>query len=980
MIKKNNNTLEMTGPVSGFQVTERSAIEQLGAGITLYVHEKSGAQVAFIKNDDQELGFNIIYKTPYVDETDTNHVFEHAILASSEKYPSKDIFFDMGNKSYNTFFNAFTYPTFTIYPLCSKSEDQLVKMMDVYLSCMVSPDICRDKNFFKREALRYELDDMDSPISMKGTVLSEDFGFLTDVECNADDNLIHALYPGLYASNCIGKAHLNYKDLTYEHTLKTYDRFYSFSNSLIILYGDMDFNRVMEYLEKEYLSKADKKRIDLSRYTNEQVEPGYVERIAESPAYEEDNTDHASVVDYSVDLSGYTWDDLIYWGFITDMMNNESSVWHEYAKDAGLHNSMTAFVNVDTSIPYLVFRLLDAEVTQKEPFYHSLRRALKDMSGNGIGPEIYQACVKSRKLAESLMREATAVAVDVSEEIATYWTRTGRIDYHSRYQACFREIAGDKEQLILKRLVKEALTPKRSALVVTVPVPGLAEEMEQERDNYLKQLKESMSEGQLMQLIEETQLFRKWNETELSNSSFMIHPDELPALEMASLYKKKRFGDIVSYTGAAPADQTAGSFRIYFDISSLPEEDFFYLALYELLLTELNTDKYTADQQKNISEEYLYDLTIHELYPGAEAGENSRPMLVVSWYGLTGEYGTALDFLLEVMGNIQFYHREDMIRVLSKSLPDYDLSRTDDPMSLAEDLALGYIRNSARFYNAVNGQELYRFLKKFLKDLKQNKGDFFNKAVVKLEEIKKTVMHREGIIIASAASCAELAAIEKTAVETLGKLPSLKTGVPEYKGLMKGLPRTGICVESSNQYSAAVGDFRGDESFKGRYLPYLMAAKDKYIIPQIRFRSDAYSAGVTIGDPSDGTFCLYSYGDPNVKSTLDIFAGTKEFLKTMEITEEELKGYILNAYGLLTKPQGILDRRMWDMRLAISGADVDGVNHMLEDIKKATIQDREAAANSIGAALKRGAIVTVGNESNIRAARNVFDEIINYKE
>lgn len=101
---------------------------------------------------------------------------------------------------------------------------------------------------------------------------------------------------------------------------------------------------------------------------------------------------------------------------------------------------------------------------------------------------------------------------------------------------------------------------------------------------------------------------------------------------------------------------------------------------------------------------------------------------------------------------------------------------------------------------------------------------------------------------------------------------------------------------------------------------------------------------------------------------------------TMEITEEELKGYILNAYGLLTKPLGILDRRMWDMRLAISGADPIAVNGMLEDIKKATLRDREAAAKTIGDALKRGAVVTVGNESDIRAAGNVFDEIMNYKE
>ena len=97
-------------------------------------------------------------------------MFEHAILASSEKYPSKNLFFDLAGKSYSTFANAFTYNTFTTYPLSSESQEQFIKLMDVYLSCMVAPDILRNENIFKREAIRYELDRPEDEIQMIGTV------------------------------------------------------------------------------------------------------------------------------------------------------------------------------------------------------------------------------------------------------------------------------------------------------------------------------------------------------------------------------------------------------------------------------------------------------------------------------------------------------------------------------------------------------------------------------------------------------------------------------------------------------------------------------------------------------------------------------------------------------------------------------------------------------------------------------------------
>ena len=85
-----------------YLLTDISENDLLQSEIRTYVHQHSGATVVCIDNDDPELAFGVFYHTPVVDETDTNHVFEHAIIASSEKYPSSDLFFDLSRKPFAT--------------------------------------------------------------------------------------------------------------------------------------------------------------------------------------------------------------------------------------------------------------------------------------------------------------------------------------------------------------------------------------------------------------------------------------------------------------------------------------------------------------------------------------------------------------------------------------------------------------------------------------------------------------------------------------------------------------------------------------------------------------------------------------------------------------------------------------------------------------------------------------------------------------
>lgn len=1018
--------------VSGFTVTELGSIHMLGAATAEFYHPVSGTRLLYIQNDDSELGFNLIYRTPQTDETDTNHVLEHLILSSCKKYPSRDIFFDMDSKSYSTFMNGLTDNTFTGYPVCTQSQEQLLKLMDVYLCCMEDPDALKEKNFYLREGLRLELEQPEGPLTMQGTVLSEDFGHLTDIMENADSATAKALYPGQLSSNLLGRAHLHYRDLTYDRVRETFSRCYNYSNCLIILYGDMDYRAVLDFLDREHLSLVREPGRSLLPDMKQPASPGYRELTDKSPAYEGSPREQSSIIDYAIDLSDSTQEELIYWDLFVDILDSDTSPWHRIAREAGINNVMEVYLDLLLPSPSLRFRLRNGDEDQKELFRDCVLAALKEVSLTGVTPELYQAAMKENRLSDALTREGAHLGFNLSEEIGRYWSQTGKTDYFMLYESASGQFMEDHDQSILKMLAARALAPTASALVVTVPIPGMAEALEQEKGQYLSHLLSSMTWDEKEQLCSETKEFRKWNALDWGNMDFLIGPEDLPVPSPSAPFVKKHFGPVTSYTAPASVD-AVGSYQIYFDLSRIAQEDLNFLSLYQMLLTELDTGRYTVEQQKNMEQEYLHDCTFDELYPGYEAGVNSRPMMTVFWYGLTEDFGKSLDFLMDIMGNSDYSDTQTIMQVLEKYIPDYDLSKADMAASLSFSLAEGYIRRECRFRNLLNSQEVYYFLKDVLKQLKQD-PDYSQTVLTALGRVSDAILRGGPVTFMAAAAPESLEQIEQTAVRQLQALgcpapdcpahscpthdspthscpatekplimqTEMDMGRPEAAGdpilcsdptlysfaasyapavpyILPGQKqKIAVCVDAPSQETRMMGDFRGNLAFKGRYIPFLMACADKYLKPAIRYQGCAYDSGIDFYIPA-GYFSLWSTADPMVRTTLEIFSNTGNALMDIPLTQQDLDGYILNAYAQALPPDGTLNSRMRYMRRDMAGIDTAQLNEMISDIKNARLEHRAEAAAVIQALLKDGPVVTVGNERDILKDKDCFDEVVIFR-
>lgn len=960
--------------ISGFTLQEAAPYGPLNAEILMFTHEKSGAQLCYIKNDDTNRAFSIAYRTPQVDETDANHIFEHAIIASSEKYPSRNLFFDLAGKTYNTYVNAYTYLPFTIYPVSSQSEEQLLLMADAYLSCMVSPDLLRDERFFRREALRYMLYDVEEPISMGGTVFSEDMGYMTDIGSEAARNLLQALYPGEYAANYIGRAHINYRDLTYEHMAETFERYYSFDNSLILLYGDLDYRRFLQFLDEEYLSKAEKRSTDLSAYDDPAFAPGYVEETAYAPAYEGDSTEDASSIFYGMDLDGLDWETLVQYDLFSAMLNSDSSPLHENLKSAGLTAPVYTELSLDSEKPLFRFRMEYADPEDAAALKSAVDSTLSDIAKNGLDGELVETVLKTKRLDDYTTMEYTDVVIEeVFPFICMKWAQTGKADILLDSENAFAALQQDTQQTLIRKLADTLKNAPRSAMVTTTPKPGLAEQILAEQEAYLTEMKASMTPEELEQMVKDTLAFDEWNASEQSNSDIVIPVEDLPEPEPAAKFTKETVGGAVYYAAASDMEKIS-LHRIQFDTSAVPQEDLCYINLYSILLEELAAGNYSKARKDNLMAQYLYQFNISDIYP--EAGENQYPMLSMEWYCLAEDYEASLRFLLEIMGGLKLDDRDELIRVLDKCLPSLDYAK-EDPYLLSEKLASTGVSRSHRYYDYLSGQRFYEFASELRTQLDKD-PDTMKTVAAKLDSIQKLILHRDRMAVMNVAPGDELEQISALSRQVLGELPSLPSVEADYE-LPQYPDRTAVIVEASNSSTFSISGTSLIDGFPGSFYPFAMALSDRYIVPGIRFQGLAYSAAMGHYRALDYIY-TYADSDPDIANTLSVIDGEAEALAAMELTQEELDSYILYSYAFVTYPQGNLHQYMDAMDRDLTGFDVENLQRLAAEIKTASVDDKEQAVEVMRELLKKQHLVTVGNAELIRSEADLFDQVCDYRK
>ena len=218
------------------------------------IHEQSGARVFYLANDDDNKVFSVSFRTTPADSTGVPHICEHSTLCGSRKFPLKEPFVELVKGSLNTFLNAMTFPDKTMYPVASRNAVDFKNLMDVYLDAVFFPNFLKDPQILSQEGWHYELGAPDAPLTYSGVVYNEMNGVFSSPDAQLERMVMQHLFPDTKYGVESGGDPDDIPDLTQKDFVAFHRRYYHPSNSYIFLYGDLDIDDTLAFIDREYLS------------------------------------------------------------------------------------------------------------------------------------------------------------------------------------------------------------------------------------------------------------------------------------------------------------------------------------------------------------------------------------------------------------------------------------------------------------------------------------------------------------------------------------------------------------------------------------------------------------------------------------------------------------------------------------------------------------------------------------------------------
>lgn len=943
--------------VKGFTVEKITESKTLNSDVVLMSHKKTGAQVLYIANDDTNRAFDIAFNTPASD-TGISHVFEHATLNGSEKYPA-DLFFNLKNKTAVTFINAYTNMSFTSYPISSVSDEQLLKLADYYLDGVFNPLIRTDKSIFDTEAWRYELQSPDSELTLNGTVYSEMKGSVTP-DNRAYFNTLKTVFKNSNKAVIAGGDPDIIPSLTYEEVVKYHNEYYKPSNALAIIYGDVDYKKYLELFDS-YFSKYDSKKPDISDKDYTPVS-GHVEK-----EFKTEGT--GTTVFYAIPCSVKNDSDLFGLMMCGNLLNLQSSLFQQKIKSVFPNVNVSAGLDTNSAEPIIAFSASNIDEKDKDLFKSIADDAVNEIVSNGFDKALIDAYSASFERSILLSGEnAQNIGINLIQNINYMWSILGDpleyFDYLDYISALKENTSGNKLESLLE---KYAINADRSAVTVNVPDENLASEKETELKNKLADMKSKMSDEEIAEIVKRTTERAKENPNadklvnEINVSSVENLKKELDSYKTKEYQHVDEVIDGVRHITANADIGNIGIGRIYFDISALTDEQLMYFALYDNLIGMFPSKNYSQSELYNLLSRYIAGES--KLLPA-----DDKLYYTFNIVMLNDDIEKSYEVLYELLFNSDLSDTETLKAMVNRMTALFEQNVSNDPTNIILSRARAQKNGKAAVYEYTSGLTYLDFLNKVSGELEENPQI----VVDKLNDTVNILKNKYNAFSIFAGNDKGIENYKKASEKFFSDIPQ-----EERAGAERNIPvpqgNEAIIVNSDVNYNliaAPLDEIGADRD--GELYVTEQIVDDKLLVPQLRYTKGAYG---TSFDVNEYGMYIASYRDPQLKDTFDFYDTIGSQLSNLTLTKDELDGYIVSSFVNSAKMRGTLNDTYHYLTTLVYTSEKDGYEKLSERLD--TTEEKVKGYSSVYDALaKSGVKYTIGKESDIIANADLFDTIL----
>lgn len=924
----------------GFAVERCETVPELDSDAYVLRHAASGARLLYLACDDENKAFAIGFKTPPADSTGVFHILEHSVLCGSAKFPVKEPFVDLIKSSMQTFLNAMTYPDKTIYPVATTNEQDLYNLMDVYLDAVFNPAIYTKPTIFEQEGWHYELDlpegvegeGGDNSASLRegtlrynGVVFNEMKGALSDPMSVLDDAVNAALYPDTAYAHESGGDPRAIPALTYEQFLDTHARHYNPSNSYITLYGDLDVDRALAFLDELYLSQpsAASRRMDAAVAAGEDpstLAPNPLDvqapvtceykRVEMATTPENALVGLGLVLGSALDRKRTIAADILFEALLG---SNEAPV-KKAILAAGLGGNVVSYTAAESLQPYELIMLQNAQPGVARELRRVFQDACRDLCEHGVPRERLEAIISSNEYDLRQRDYGIADGVAIACDALSTWlydddAATLALKYGPVYEELRSELDGTYFEDLLRELVLEN---DHMALVELVPVDA-AEGAEGAEAAELAAKRDTMTDVELADVVERTAALRAAQEAEDTPEAKAT----LPRLHVSDIGEARPEPPLVVDTTAPipclrhgiPTNRLAYAMQ-YFDLSCVAFEDLPYVTLLCRLLKQLPTREHSAEELDNLLAGKLGFLSFTTEVMTQPDVDGVRPYLLVSAGALSEKIDALASLPREVWSSTLLLDADaDRVRdVLTQIRIGLEQGFINNGHSAALGRAMSYSSPSAVVREQLSGVDFYLFLR----DLLEHFDERLDGLRAKLAELADHIFVADGCMASFTGSDEDFDAYWDAA-GNLG-LDAGAAGVTGSDALVVPEPRDrheAFVIPSDICFAARACDPRRlGLDVTGAWAVAANALSYDYLWNEIRVKGGAYGCGFRAAGERQTAF--YTYRDPAIDPSIERVERAGAWLGSFEPDEAAFEGFIVSCVSGMdapVKPYALTKRR-----------------------------------------------------------------------
>lgn len=960
-----------------YEILDEHRVEDVQSDGFILRHKKSGARIAILSNNDDNKVFYIGFRTPPEDETGVPHIIEHTTLCGSKKFPVKDPFIELAKGSLNTFLNAMTYPDKTVYPVASCNDQDFKNLMDVYLDAVFNPNITKYEEIFKQEGWHYELTGKDDELKINGVVYNEMKGAYSSPDEVLSSQIYRSLFPDNTYSKDSGGNPEYIPKLTYEAYLDFYHKYYHPSNSYIYLYGDMDVVERLEWLDKEYLSLYNYKKVNSE--INKQPAFDEIKNVeAQYSITMDDSQENKTYLSYNR-VVGDSLDEMLYQAFdVLDyaLVSSPGAPVKQALIDAGIGDDVYGSYDAGILQPVFSFVAKNANASQADEFESIIESTLKEVVKTGINKEALLAGINS---SEFKFREADFGQFPKGLLFGLNCLDSWLFDdmkpfIHLECLGTFAKLRKAVDTDYFEKLIQEYLLDNTHGSSVTVkPKRGLGNEREEALAKELSDYKASLSDEEIKKLIEDTEHLKKYQEEPSSDEDLR----KLPMLTRADMKKNAMpFSNIedelldVKVVRHDIESNGIDYISFLFDAGDFAQSELGYLGFFTNALGLVSTEKYSYTDLANATNIYTGGISTGTAsHPDIKDRNNFVFKFEVKLKVLEKNLDKALELMEQMLLTSDFTDTKRLGELVAQIKARLQANLSSSGHLVAAMRSMSSFSRYALYQDELKGVAFYRSICRIEKELSESPKSVSDK----LAAIAKKLFARNRMLISFTGNN-EAYGNAKPSLEKVIAGFNKMSAVGNQAEVHFNTAKEAFIDASQIQYVAKTGDFicEGYEYTGALRLLRIILSYD-YLWINVRVKGGAYGCMNTFLRSGESYFV--SYRDPNLSDTLDVYDRIPEYIKSFSPDERDMTKYIIGTFSALDTPMNPEAKGSRSLSAYLEGITYEQIQKERNEILNAQPEDIRRLADLVEAVLKKDSICVIGNENMIKESAGLFENV-----